>query len=311
MKNRGLNLFKESPYFLYALLVSVFAQGIALKWFLINSHLAIGGLSGICVGIVYILEKYLNFKISYAVLTISFNIPLIVLSYKKINKKFAFWSALNIICSGIIVDTIPVVHLSNDILANTLIGSVIFGSGTVFALKAGLSTGGSDILGVYMAKKGLGSVGLYSTVLTIIAFTLTFATTTPTIMIYSILSMLILNILIDKYYDQSSKVTMLIVSDQAQKINYALQRKMHRGSTIWEATGGYEKKNKNVILMTISTDQKPLLKKAVNKIDKNAFVIGLKTETTFGEWTSRLGERKYTKKDLSFFDEDDIYEKID
>lgn len=300
---------EETPFFLMNMIISIIFQGIALKWFLMQSHLAVGGLSGISVGIKYLFETFLNIHVSYAILSFAFNIPLLIWAYRDINKKFVIWSALNILCAGLIVDFIPVIKLSDDILANTLIGSFLFGFGTVTALKAGLSTGGSDIVGVIMSKKGKGSVGLYATLLTIIAFLLTFATTTPTIMIYSVLSTLILTLFIDKFYAQSSKVTMLIVTDKAEKVNCYLQRKMHRGSTIWDAKGGYQKTNKNVLLMTISSDQRPILKSIVRKVDPNSFIVSLKTEDTVGEWSSRLGERTYFKKELNLTD-DDLYENM-
>lgn len=301
INNLIINFYEQYAYTIFALVVSIIAQGIAVKWFFKNTHLAVSGLSGVALGVSYLFDKF-HIPITYGAINILFNVPLIYFSWKMLNPKFAIFSAINIILSALFVDFIPVQHLSGDIIINTVVGAVLYSFAALYALRAGISTGGTDIIGVIMAKNGLGSVGSYVTYVTIVAFILTGFTSNFTLLAYSFLAAFIMNVLIDKFYEQSSKVTMVIVSTKAQKINNVLQRRLKRGSTMWEAKGGYTDEHKEVILMTISSDQKSLLKNISKKIDEKSFIISLNTEATIGEWSSRLGERKYYKKEIKIED---------
>lgn len=296
LNNIACKFYDKYAYIIFALLVSILAQGIAVKWFFKNTHLAVSGLSGVALGISYIFEKF-HIPISYGVINISFNIPLIVIAWKMLNPTFAIFSAINIVLAGFLVDFIPVWKLTDDVLINTILGAVVYSFAALYALRAGISTGGTDIIGVVMAKRGLGSVGSYVIYVTFIAFALTWYTSDFKMIAYSLIAAFIMNILIDRFYEQSSKVTMLIISEKAEKINKILQMKLKRGSTMWKAKGGYTSEDKEIIMMTISSDQKPLLKNISKKIDERSFIISLNTESTIGEWTSRLGERKYYKKE--------------
>lgn len=301
MRKKFSNYMDKYLFVIVSLILSVLAQAIAYKWFIKPSKLAAPGLGGVALGISYIFER-LHIPFQFGQINISFNIPLILLSWKMLNKEFAIFSALNIFLAGLLTDAIPVYSFTDDLLANSIVGAIIVAFAAVVALRAGISTGGTDIIGVLMSKKGFGSVGSYVIYLTFLAFALTYYTSDFKTIVYSALAAFIMTVLVDKFYEQSSKVTMLIVSSKAKMINKVLQAKIQRGSTLWKAEGGYTKEDKNIILMTISSDQKPLLKNVTKKVDQKAFIISLNTESTIGEWTSRLGQRKYSRKEYDISD---------
>ena len=284
-----------------ALIISILTQAIAVKWFFEPSHLAMGGVSGIALGFEY-LFKSIHIPITYGIMSFGFNIPLVILSWRSINKTFATFTLINILVAALLIDFFPKIILSKDIIVNAFSGSIIYGFGVITCLHAGISQGGTDVLGVYFSKRGKSSVGKIGLYVTMIAFAVTFYTSSFTLIIYSLIANLIITIIIDKYYENSAKLTLLIVSKKAERLNRFLQSRLKRGTTIWNSKGGYTSAENNVLMITISSDEKMLVYNIIKKLDPNCFVTTLTTESTIGEWTSRVGERKMSS---AFFINDD------
>lgn len=283
-------------------LISIFFQSIGIKWFIKSSHLAANGMGGVGLGITYIFEK-IHIHIAFGTMYLLLNIPLLILSWFKINKKFTILTIFNVVGFSLFSDFIPTFNLSNDVLVNSIVGASCLSLGLISALSVGSSQGGVDILGVYFAKKDKGSVGVIGMYVTLVAFALTAYTSSFTILVYSFISQLVVTLLTDKFYEQSAKETLLIVSEDLKPISDKITKKIHRGTTSWKGKGGYTNKDKEILFVTISSDQKAIVKNIVKKVDPKAFVVTLKTESTLGEWTNRIGERSYTRKEIDFIDD--------
>ena len=117
-----------------------------------------GGVVGISQIIRTIIVDYFpsvkNFEIA-GIINFIINIPLLLIAYKSISKKFFIRTVVSVISQTIFftVITIPSTAIIDDPLAACLIGGIITGAGIGITLKAGGSGGGIDILGVYFTKK--------------------------------------------------------------------------------------------------------------------------------------------------------------
>ncbi len=74
-----------------------------------------------------------------------------------------------------------------------------------------------------------------------------------------------------------------IISDRYEEINKIILEKLERGTTLFEATGGYTGQNKKVIRVMIPKKQYHELMNIVNKIDSSAFMTIQVTNAVFGD----------------------------
>lgn len=90
-----------------------------------------------------------------------FNIPVVILAWKKVGKAFTFFSFLCVIFMTLFLEIIPVRAVSNDIILNAIFGGIISAIGVGVALKWGASTGGLDIIAMILSKIKDKPVGTY------------------------------------------------------------------------------------------------------------------------------------------------------
>src|SRR5690606_35758978 len=110
-------------------------------------------------------RDYLSINISVGVWLFLLNIPVTILGWKKVSKSFTLYSFISVIFSSLFLNIIPIVKLSEDIFLNAVFGGVISGLGVGITLRYGASTGGMDIIAVYLSYLVEGSVGKYNFIL--------------------------------------------------------------------------------------------------------------------------------------------------
>ena len=148
----GTKVKKIKQYGIIIIGAFLFCLGVNL--FISPLGLYNGGVVGISQIIRTIIVDYFpsvkNFEIA-GVINFIINIPLLLIAYKSISKKFFIRTVVSVISQTIFftVITIPSTAIIDDPLAACLIGGIITGAGIGITLKAGGSGGGIDILGVY------------------------------------------------------------------------------------------------------------------------------------------------------------------
>src|SRR5574344_460681 len=154
---------------------------------LILLKLVAGGVSGVSQVLVNIIElcgvktteqggvfdEHLCISILYFVI----NIPLLILAWVGIGKKFAIYTAINVaevslFVAVLKVDAVPFVdymavfvNANGGLLARALFAGVLTGLSSALAFKVDISAGGIDILAYYIALKKNTLVGKYSVML--------------------------------------------------------------------------------------------------------------------------------------------------
>ena len=152
----GTKVKKIKQYGIIIIGAFLFCLGVNL--FISPLGLYNGGVVGISQIIRTIIVDYFpsvkNFEIA-GIINFIINIPLLLIAYKSISKKFFIRTVVSVISQTIFftVITIPSTAIIDDPLAACLIGGIITGAGIGITLKAGGSGGGIDILGVYFTKK--------------------------------------------------------------------------------------------------------------------------------------------------------------
>lgn len=256
-------------------------MAISTALILLPNQLSTGGFSGISTILYYL------FKYPVGTTTIILNVPLLLLSFFKINKSLFVKSIIGTILLSIFIDLFEVLGpITNDRFLACIYGGIIMGLGTSIILKAGASTGGTDLLSyvirAYNNKFSSGSLIIIADTI-IIFFNILFFKKVE-IGLYSAIAIYLMGKMIDIVFEgiYFTKV-MFIISDKYEEIAVNIGNKVKRGSTGIYSKGMYSRENKVMLFCVGSRKEIAEIKKIINTIDRNAFVVTTDARETLGK----------------------------
>lgn len=266
---------------LWELVGSIFIA-IGIYNFAVQAEFPMTGFSGISI----ILYQLFNVPIGLS--TILLNIPVAIICYKLLGKKFFISSIRCMIISSVIIDYIaPLfpVYEGSRLLAALCTG-IFGGIGYALIYCRNSSTGGSDF--IIMAVKALrphlsiGNIAFCSDIGIILIGGILFKDVDG--IIYGMIVNYIFAIVTDKimYGMNSGKMT-LIVTEHGEKICQVIDDVSQRGSTILHGQGGYQGDKKQVVMCACSNKEMFTVQQAVKEVDPLSFMIILESNEVHGE----------------------------
>ncbi len=251
---------------------------IAINIFIVPNNLYTGGVLGLAQLIRSIILDVFKVNITFdfsGILYYIINIPLFFLAYKNLSKTFFFRTLIVISVQTVMLSLIPTTSIINDTLTNVLVGGLLGGSGLGIVLSCGASTGGSDIIGLVIAKKNNElSVGKIGLVLNVFIYTITGLMYGLEIMIYSIIYSFVDSLTIDKMHDQNICSTAFIFCKKNPKdINNYIKNELNRDFTYWDAKGGYDDSRTYIIYTALTKYELIKLERKIKECDFNAFMV--------------------------------------
>ncbi len=263
--------------------------GAGFNMFLLPHNMNAGGLSGLSMILVHLLEFG-----TVGTVTMLVNIPLFVIGGLKIGKKFFFTSLLGMIASSVAIDllaNLPVPEV--DPLLAALYGGVIGGLGLGIVFAAGATTGGSDIIVRLLKRKWPDvPIGTINTCFDLVVVALTgIAFGDMSRSLYCGIAVFVMGQVIDAvvYRFDYSKVA-LIITKHYQEVANKIGTELERGATLLNGEGAYSGEEKKVILTAVKRQQLAELKELVVKIDPNAFIIVQEAHQVLGDGFSRYSK---------------------
>lgn len=230
-----------------------------------------------------------NFEIA-GIINFIINIPLLLIAYKSISKKFFIRTVVSVISQTIFftVITIPSTAIIDDPLAACLIGGIITGAGIGITLKAGGSGGGIDILGVYFTKKYKNfSVGKLGIIINAIIYGICAILFELPTAIYSVIYTTFFSMIVDKIHYQNINTTAMIFT-KMENIECGIMKEMGRGVTCWNGQGAYTGEESKILVTVISKYEINQLKRIVLEKDPKAFIIFNEGLNVTGNFEKRL-----------------------
>lgn len=295
-----MSKLKKILSFLKIYSLITFGAGItalAINIFLVPYKIAPGGLSGLATVIFYLSGG----KLPVGTTMLVINIPLFILGYKFIGRKFFIRTVYGTIILSAIIDfteksmeELAGKFLINgtggasapDILLYSIIGGFLSGIGLGLVLKMEATTGGTE-LAAKLLNQPIRNFTIGQILLTIDALIIIFAIVafnSVIIGLYSLVSLFITTKVIDALVEGVDYArAILIISDQNQLISEKIISEMDRGVTALTGRGVYSGKDKNVLLCVLSRNEIPQMKEIVHALDKNAFVILADVREVLGE----------------------------
>lgn len=256
---------------------------ISVEYFFSPNNLAAGGVTGLAI----VINNFFP-KIGVGIITLIINIILFGVAFLFIDGNFGgrtIYSSLVLsLVMWIIERFFNPFAITKDLIIATIFGTLISAFGMALVFNKNASTGGTDILAKLLNKffhmdigKALLLVDLIITLLGAYVFGMDLG-------FYSILSVIVLGITVDKFIEGfNSCKQVIIISKYSDKISEFILNELDRGCTCLKGIGGFSKEENFVIYTILNRNEFIKLKNHIREVDDKAFV-------TVGEVHEVLGE---------------------
>jgi len=259
---------------------------VSVNGILIPQNFISSGVTGMAI-----LISYFFSGLSVSSIYLLLNIPLFLLGWLYVGKRFFIYSVVGLIIFTLAL-SIPIrpLLLQEPILSSLLAG-IIFGGGSGCILRSYGSSGGTDILSIIMMKRF--SVKLGTTVLAFNVILLGIAAVMISLesalyaLIFLFVSSNILNLVVTGL---SQRKSVLIISSKWKEISGEIMNSLNRGITVIHGEGGFSGKRENILYTIIAFQELSRLKDLVRKIDPLAFLVVSDTLEVMGK---RIGNQPH------------------
>lgn len=258
--------------------VGSFLFCFAINYFVVPNNLYTGGVLGLSQLIRSILIDIFNIKTSFdfsGIIYYLINIPLFVIAYKWIGKHFFFRTLFSVTLQAILLSILPSKLLVEDTLTNVIVGGILGGTGVGILLSSGSSSGGTDIIGLALAKKyNHFSVGKLGLGINLFIYLIAGFKYGIDIMIYSIIYSAVDSLMVDKLHEQNICSTAFIFcKENPKQINNFIKNELKRDFTYWDAKGGYDDSKTYIIYTALTKYELIKLERNMKKFNIQTFMI--------------------------------------
>ena len=259
---------------------------ISINGILVTQGFYGAGLTGVSIIVHYLIPAF-----PVALIYLILNIPVFLMGWKYVGKRFFSYS---IVGTGVFTMAVEWVHypvpIQDPVLCAVFAG-ILMGAGSGIILRSHGSAGGLDILSVILIKRF--SIRLGSTVLAFnvailaagaIFFTLEMALYT---LIYLYVNAHVVNLMVTGL---SQRKAVHIITPKWNQIAQHIMGDLHRGVTILEGQGAYSGKSEKILYTVITFRELAALKRMVGTYDPSAFVVVSDTLEVMGQ---RIGNQPH------------------
>jgi uncharacterized membrane-anchored protein YitT (DUF2179 family) len=266
---------------LFDIVGSIF-YSIGIYTFARSGSFAPGGVSGLALII-----NYLS-GLPIGITSLLLNIPLILISYKVVGKRFLRKTARTMLISTFFLDVVfphTPAYTGSAFMAALYAGICVGVALGLFYMR-GSSSGGTDFL--TMTIKYLRphlSIGAVTMVTDLVVILLGWPVyKNVDAVLYGLITTFACSIVIDKImYGASSGALAIIITDHGMEIADRISTITDRGSTAIRAIGTYTQQERDVLLCACSNVQAHTVLNTVHEVDPNAFVMMTETSQVYGE----------------------------
>lgn len=280
--------FKEESKHISAIILGSFIISIAINCFVVKAKLLSGGVSGISL----ILQYITKFPAGYTVLIL--NIPLLILSLIKINRRFTIYTIIGTLSLSfflIITASLEMFIPVTDPVLLSIYGGTLNGLGIGIVFSNHGSTGGLDIVSALLKQKyeqfDIGKISFSINIIIVAIGSLLFSLSVG---LYTLFSMYLTSYFIDKVINGFNRRKLLfIISDKEKEISSIIMKEVHRGVTFLYGEGAYTGEEKKILYCIVSLNQVPKVKQLVKETDKKAFISIMDVSEVEGKGFIRSG----------------------
>lgn len=254
---------------------------LSVKLFLLPANLISCGTTGIAL----VVNHVTGIPISGFIFV--FNMVMLAVGWWILGRKFAMTTVLSSLFYPIALELLNHllgdVHITEDILLNTLFAGLGLGGSLGIVIRAGASTGGMDIPPLVLKKRFHipVSVSLWAFDFCIMLSQMMFHKAED--LLYGILLLFVISFALNKMLLLgTSRTEVKIVSQHASQIRDAILSKIDRGVTMLHGEGGYLRRDTEMILSVVSNHELPKIEQLARGIDPHCFMIVTRVTEVWG-----------------------------
>ena len=273
------------PWNIFLITVGSTILALALKGIAFQHAFIPGGIFGMA-SLVYFASGLSRISIWFLL----FNIPLFIIAWKFISKRFLLYSLYAMLFFTGIYAVLDVNFKIADQLYAAITCGVLSGIGTGIVLRSLGSNGGLDVIGVLFYQKFNIGLGKFYFFFNLLLYSFSFVFFDNDLVIASIIMIFCTSFAMDyalSMFSQSKVV--MVISDKPKEISAMVNQEFRMGSTFLNGVGGYSGTPKQIVLTVINNLQLKRLEEIVFTIDPAALFIA---ENTFSVIGSNVGRRK-------------------
>lgn len=281
-----LNYFDRQSrmYQFLAVLLGAIIYAVGFKLFVQPAALYSGGLSGISQLLVLVSERFFNLSLDLGVILFILNIPLFIFGWFKVSRRFTLLSILSVGITSTLFAVMPPIAISDDTIVNVVFGGILVGSGVGLSLRYGGSTGGMDIITMYLAGKSDQSFAKYSLIINIVIIFFAAVLNDIQPALYTLILLYVQSLVVNSIHTSHMKYTLFIITSCADELIDALTAANHRGITVFDAIGAYTNQPKKTLMTVVTSYQLYDTQELITQVDSQAFVDILPTHEIQGRF---------------------------
>ena len=259
-------------------------MAINMNTFVEQGNLVPGGFSGLSKLIQRVGLKYYDVKISFTLLNVIFNAVPAVFAYRLVGKKFTVFSCLSLLVVSVLVDELPVIPITGDILLISVFGGILNGLGLSLILNNNASSGGTDFIAMSLSNKYKVSTFNYMLLFSAVIILISGRLFGMDKALYSIIFQFCSTQVINTFYKKYKKKTLLIVTDNPAAISADLLELTNHSSTILKGFGSYTAHKKYLIYTVLSDSDVRKMKKQIHQQYPDTFVNVINSSDVVGNF---------------------------
>lgn len=269
---------------LICVLIASLIMSVNIKSFVRAGNLIPGGFTGLSLLIQRASFEFLGISLPYSFINIALNALPAFIGFKIIGKKFTSYSVLMIVLNSFMVDLIPVTPITYDPLLVSVFGGILNGVAIVIALYGKASSGGTDFIAVYLSnklKKPSWNFVFGINVVILMTAGLLFGFEAA---MYSIIFQFVSTQIIERFHQRDQKVTLFIVTKNAEYLEQELMNFTHHGITRLDGKGCYLKEDKAMLYTVVGADEVKDVIALIKSIDPSVFINIVKSQGVTGRF---------------------------
>ena len=261
--------------------IAAFIYAIAISMFLDPNNIAPGGITGVAI----LINRFSNIPVG--TLNMLINIPIVLLGLWKFGYKFIISTMYALVWITVFTNMFaPFGAVTTDLLIASVIGGGLMAIALAFVIKAGATTGGTDIIIKVMRLKWkhikTNTLFLATDIIVILASWAVFRD--MTVAFYAGVTVVVNSVVMDYcLYGSDEAKLIYIITTSPENIKKRILEELDITATLIEGKGAYTGERKEIVMVVMRKQMAPQAEEIVKEEDKNAFMIVSSASEIFGE----------------------------
>ena len=278
----GIDFVREGKRLLldYAMLaIGALLTALAFACFFLPHDIAPGGLTGVAT----VLSHFL--PLGVGLLSFLLNLPLFALGLRRAGWRFAVRSFIAMTLLSFLIDILPGADVTGNTMLAAIFGGVIMGTGLGLVVRAGATTGGTDMAASLLHER-IEFLSIPVLLLGIDALVVAVAASVFGLQagFWALIALYVSSKAMDATIKGvSTAMQFTIITSQRETIGRRINTELQRGCTQVSARGVYTGQEVGMLLCVVSRVEAARLKKLVAECDPRAFVTVCDVHEALGE----------------------------